>query len=104
VQQTPVVDIMFLDQVSTLVAVAYPLDLTFGVTLDRTITGKASAAAEHVKICLVIILSTLKARNFSVSVIYSDGEGAIAKLKSQLNAVGIEVDISGAGGAIILEY
>ena len=44
-QQTLVVDIMFIDQVSTLVAVAYPLDLTLGVTLDRTISGKASRAA-----------------------------------------------------------
>jgi hypothetical protein len=81
-QQTSVVDIMFIDQVSTLVAVAYPLDLTLGVTLDRTISGKASRAAESVKKALEIILSTLRARNFMTSVIYSDGEGAIAKLKS----------------------
>jgi hypothetical protein len=99
-QQTLVVDIMFIEQVSTLVTVAYPLDLTLGVTLDRTITVKASRAAEHVKVCLDIILSTLKARNFPVSVIYSDGEGAIAKLKSQFNALGIEVDISGSGGHV----
>jgi hypothetical protein len=99
-QQTLVVDIMFIEQVSTLVIVDYPLDLTLGVTLDRTTTVKASRAAEHVKVCLDIILSTLKARNFSVSVIYSDGEGAIAKLKSQFNALGIEVDISGSGGHV----
>ena len=99
-QQTLVVDIMFIDQVSTLVAVAYPLDLTLGVTLDRTISGKASRAAESVKKAIEIILSTLRARNFTTSVIYSDGEGAIAKLKSQLNQLGIEVDISGAGGHV----
>jgi hypothetical protein len=47
--------------------------------------------AESVKKALEIILSTLRARNFTTSVIYCDGEGAIAKLKSQLNQLGIEV-------------
>jgi hypothetical protein len=32
--------------------------------------------------------------------IYSDGEGAIGKLKPYLNRLGIEVDISGAGGHV----
>jgi hypothetical protein len=32
--------------------------------------------------------------------IYSDGEGAIGKLKPYLNKLGIEVDISGAGGHV----
>jgi hypothetical protein len=41
-QQSLVVDIIFIDQVSTLVAVAYPLDLTLAVTLDRTTSGKAN--------------------------------------------------------------
>jgi Zinc knuckle len=99
-QQTLVVDIMFIDQVSTLVAVSYPLDLTLAVTLDRTISGKAGRAAETVKKALDIVLSTLKARNFVTSVIYSDGEGAIAKIKPHLNLLGIEVDISGAGGHV----
>lgn len=63
-QQTVVIDIMFIDQVSTLVAVAYPLDLTFGVTLDRTTSGKASRTAESVKKVLDIILSTLKVKEF----------------------------------------
>jgi hypothetical protein len=96
-QQTLVVDIMFIDQVSTLVAVAYPLDLTLAVTVDRSISGKASRAAESVKKTLDIVISTLKGRNFIVSVIYGDGEGAIGKIKSHLNLLGIEVDISGAG-------
>ena len=99
-QQLLVVDIMFVDQVSTLVAVSYPLDLTFAVTLDRSLSGKASRAAEPVKKAMDIILSTLKSRNFVVSAIYSDGEGAIGKIKPQLNMMGIEVDISGAGGHV----
>jgi hypothetical protein len=99
-QQTLVVDIMFIDQVSTLVAISYPLDLTLAVTLDRTLLGKASRAAEPVKKALEVILSTLKSRNFVPTVIYSDGEGAIAKIKPHLNMMGIEVDISGAGGHV----
>jgi hypothetical protein len=99
--QILVVDIMFIDQVSTtLVAVSYPLDVTLGVTLDRTISGKPSRAAESVKKALGIILSTLSARKFVVATIYSDGEGAIGKIKPQLNQLGIEVDVSGAGGHV----
>jgi hypothetical protein len=92
-QQTLVVDILFIDQVSTLVAVSYPLDLTLAVTLDRSAPGKPRRAAETVKKTFDIVISTMKSRNFVVSVIYSDGEGAIGKLKPQLNALGIEVDI-----------
>jgi Reverse transcriptase (RNA-dependent DNA polymerase)/Zinc knuckle len=98
--QILVFDIMFIDQVSMLVAVAYPLDLTFGVTLDKSISGKASRNAESVKKAIDIIISTLLARNFKATVIYSDGEGAMGKLKPQLNKMGLEVDISGAGGHV----
>ena len=30
----------------------------------------------------------------------TDGEGAVAKLVTELNALGVEVDISGAGGHV----
>jgi hypothetical protein len=99
-EQILVVDIMFIDQVSTVVAVAYPLDLTLGITQDRSTTGKASRNAESVKKALDIVISTLAARNFKTAMIYSDGEGAIGKLKPYLNRLGIEVDISGAGGHV----
>jgi hypothetical protein len=55
-----------------------------------------------VKKAIDIIKSTMKSRNFEVSVIYSDGEGAIGKIKHQLNKLGIEVDISGATGHVPL--
>jgi hypothetical protein len=80
--------------------VSYPLDLTLAVTLDRTVLGKPSRAAEPVKKAMEVIISTLRSRNFMVSAIYSDGEGAIGKIKPQLNMLGIEVDISGAGGHV----
>ena len=99
-EQILVVDIMYIDQVSTVVAVAYPLDLTLGITLDRSTSGKASRNAESIKKALDIIISTMAARNFRTAMIYSDGEGAIGKLKPYLNKLGIEVDISGAGGHV----
>ena len=99
-QQIVSIDIMFVDQVSTVIAVAHPLELTFAVILDRTTSGKPSRAAESVKKCIDVITSTLMARNFKVSMIMTDGEGAIAKLKPYLNNLGIEVDISGAGGHV----
>jgi hypothetical protein len=39
-------------------------------------------------------------QGFDVTTIYSDGEGAIGKLKYHLNRLGIELDISGAGGHV----
>ena len=44
------------------------------------------------------IISALLSRNYEVSLIMSDGVGAVGKLKLFLNKLGIEVDISGAGG------
>ena len=46
------------------------------------------------------IISAFLSRNFEVSLIMSDGEGAVGKLKLYLNKLGIEVDISGAGGHV----
>ena len=99
-QQILSVDIMFVDQVSTVVAVAHPLELTLAVILDRPISGKPLRTAEAVKKCIDTITATLASRNFQVSMIMSDGEGAISKLKPYLNNMGIEVDTSGAGGHV----
>jgi hypothetical protein len=99
-QQIISIDIMFVDQVSTVVAVAHPLELTFGVILDWLTLGKALRTAETVKKCIDIILATLASGNFHVSMIMSDGEGAISKLKPYLNNLGVEVDTSGAGGHV----
>lgn len=91
---------MFVEQVTLLVAVSHPLDLTLGVILDQADSGKPSRTAESVKKCLDVIISTLKSRNFIVSLIMSDGEGAIGKLTPDLERLSIEVNISGAGGHI----
>ena len=99
-QQIMAVDIMFIDQVATVVAVCHPLDLTLGVTLDRSATGRSLRTAEAVKKCIDIMIATLSSRLFKVLLIMSDGEGAIGKLKSYLQSLGMEIDISGAGGHV----
>jgi hypothetical protein len=39
-------------------------------------------------------------RTFEVTTIVSDGEGAIVSLIDELGLLGVEVDISGAGGHV----
>ena len=43
---------------------------------------------------LKTFINTLRSRNFTSPVIMSDGEGAIGALQEQLNALGIEVDMT----------
>ena len=99
-QQILSIDIMYVEQVALLVAISHPLDLTLGVILEHADTGKPSRCAESVKRCLDIILATLKSRNFIVSIIMSDGEGAIAKISTYLEKLSIEVNVTGAGGHV----
>lgn len=99
-QQVLSVDIMFVDSVPSLVAVSTPLDLVLAVTLKQSDMLKAQRTAAAVKLGLDEMIGTLHSRGFVVTVIYSDGEGAIGKVKPYLNFLGIEVDISGAGGHV----
>ena len=99
-QQILSIDIMFVEQVALLVAVSHPLDLTLGVILENTDVGKPSRCAESIKKCLDTIIATLRSRNFIVSLIMSDGEGAVGKLVPYLERLSIEVNISGAGGHV----
>jgi hypothetical protein len=98
-QQILAVDSMYIEQVTCLVAVSYPLDLTFGVTLSSA-PNVSSRSAEVVESAIDTIITTLKSRMFEVRLIMSDGEKAIGKLRKHLNNIGIEVDISGAGGHV----
>ena len=99
-EQVLSVDIMYLDTTAILVAVSTPLDLTLAVSLIRLDTGKPSRAAAIVKPALDEMVCVLKSRNFLVHLIMSDGEGAIGKMRLDLMALGIEVDISAAGGHV----
>ena len=94
------VDIMYLETTAILIAVFTPLDMTLAVSLIRLDTDKTSRAAAVVKRALNEMISILKSRNFLVQVIMSDGEGAIGKMRLDLLALGIEVDVSAAGGHV----
>ena len=99
-QQVLAIDIMFIEKTYSLVGVATPLDLTLASSLIDVDLMKPSRAATVVKEALVQMISALASRNFVVQMIMSDGEGAIGKLKIQLQMLGIEVDITGAGGHV----
>lgn len=80
--------------------VATPLDLTLAVSLTSYDTSKASRCASVIKKGISEIISTLASRNFVVKVIMSDGEGGVGSIAKELKQLGIEVDISGAGGHV----
>jgi hypothetical protein len=59
---------------------------------------KRTAAA--IKAGLDNMLGTMAGQGFDMTTIYSDGEGAIGKLKYHMNRLGIELNISGVGGHV----
>ena len=94
------VDMMYLETTAILIAVSIPLDMTLAVSLIRLDTDMTSRAADVVKPALNELISILKSRNFLVQVIISDREGAIGNMRLDLLAMGIEVDVSAAGGHV----
>jgi hypothetical protein len=77
-----------------------PLDLTLCKTLLDFDSSRPSRSATIVKAEIESFITTLLSRDFKTKRIMSDGEGAISKLTSHLNSLGMEVDISGAGGHV----
>ena len=94
------VDIMYVEGLPSLIGLASPLGLTMAVSLMSFDTLQSSRSAAVVKNGIDSFISTLASRNFIIRVIMSDGEGAVGKLKSDLNNLGIELDVSGAGGHV----
>ena len=96
--QTLSIDIMFVDRIPILVGVAYPLDLTMAADLkmDNNPSRNASALQQGI----LSFTATLLSQGYPTALIMSDGEKAVGKLRAQLNQLGIEVDISGAGGHV----
>ena len=100
-EQTLSVDIMFIEGVlPALIGVTSPLDLTLAVSLTSFDTNKASRSADEIKKGITEMISTLRSRNFFIVLIMSDGEEGVGKIKAELNALGVTVDISGAGGHV----
>ena len=99
-EQVLSVDIMFVRKLAILIGVSTPLDLTLATSLTSLDLQKPSRAADTVRRGIQYFLGVLQSQGFEAKLIMSDGEGAVAKLKTELNLLGVEVDISGAGGHV----
>ena len=99
-QQVMCIDIMFVEQLPFLVADVSPLELTLVKSLSTVDKRRLGRTAEAVGAGIKYFLGVLNAQRFVVRVIMSDGEGAVSKLQQELNSMGVEVDISGAGGHV----
>ena len=94
------VDIMFVEGVPSLIGLATPLDLTMATTLNAYDTAHGPRSALIVKKAIDNFIATLASRDFVTRLIMSDREGAVGAIRDELNSLGIEVDISGAGGHV----
>lgn len=93
------IDIMFIDKIAVLIGVATPLGLNIAYSLANIASKKSSRAAAEVRKGITHFLAAHD--NFRTSVIMSDGEGAVISLVDELlGRLGVEVDISGAGGHV----
>ena len=99
-EQVLSVDIMFVKKLAILVGVCTPLDLTLATSLTTIDMLKPSRAAEAVRKGINYFLGVMRSQGFNARLIMTDGEGAIAKLKTELNMLGVEVDVSRAGGHV----
>jgi hypothetical protein len=99
-QQVLSIDVMFIEKIPFLIGVATPLDLTIVTSLISLDLNRPSRAAEAVRRGILYFYGVLSSQNFQVEVIMSDGEGAVGKLMTELNSLGMEVDVSGAGGHV----
>ena len=100
VEEVLSIDVMFVDGVPSLIGLATPLDLTMAVTLSAFDSAQGPRSTAVVKKGIDGFIATLTSRNFVTRMILSDSEGAVGKIKKDLNMLGIEVDISGAGGHV----
>ena len=100
IEQVLAIDVMFIEGIPSLAGVATPLDFTLAVSLTSYDTSRPSRCAAVIKKGLAEIISTLASRNFLVKVIMSDGEGGVGSVAKELKMMGIEVDVSGAGGHV----
>jgi hypothetical protein len=99
-QQVLAIRVMFIEKSAFLIGVASPLDLTMVTSLTSLDTGKPLRAAEAIIRGVLYSYGVLASQNFQAPLLMSDGEGAVGKLTTELNALGMEVDISGAGGHV----
>lgn len=94
------IDIMFIDKLAILVGISTPLGLTIAYSLNTADLKKPARTAAQVKIGINHFIAVLASQNFRTSIIMSDGEGAVKILIDELGRLGVEIDVSGAGGHV----
>ena len=92
------IDIMYLEKIPNLIGVVHPLDLT--LVTDILTISKDGSSKSAATVCKGIkyFRGVLASTGFESPVIMSNGEGSIGTLIDELRLLGIEIDISGAGG------
>lgn len=99
-EQVLSVDVMFVKKLAILIGVSTPLDLTLATSLTSLDMQKPSRAADMMRRGIQYFIGVLQSQGFQPKLIMSDGEGAVAKLRTELNLLGVEVDVSGAAGHV----
>jgi hypothetical protein len=89
---------MYVEGIPSLIGLA--LDLTMAVSLLVLDSTRGSRSVSILRDGILSFISMLASRNFVTRLIMSDGEGAIGAIKGELNLLGVEVDVSGAGGHV----
>ena len=101
-QQVLSIDVMYVERIPFLIGVAHPLDLTLVTDLVTLDQSRSSRCAETIFRGVKYFRTVLSSMHFTSPLLMSDGDGAIGKLQDDLMRLGIEVDISGAGGHVSL--
>ena len=91
---------MFIDKTATQIGIASPLGLTIAYSLNNLDMNKAVKAAANIKKGIDHFVAMLASQNFKTAMIMSDGERKVTSIIPELEALGIEVDLSGAGGHV----
>jgi hypothetical protein len=88
--QTLHVDVMFVEGDTYLVSVSKPLGLT-------QVNHVNTRSLSHIRPALLAQINSYMSNKFVISTLLTDSEGAVKAMKSELNAMGIEVNSAGAG-------
>jgi hypothetical protein len=88
-EQVLLVDVMFVEGVPSLIGLSHPLDLTLCKTLLDFDPSQPFRSATIVKAGIESFITKLLSRDFKTKRIMSDREGAIPKLTSHLNSLGM---------------
>jgi hypothetical protein len=94
VNQNIFVDLMFIDTHCWLITVTAPLGLLLCTYLGRRTGGRSKAS---IRKALFAQIAAYSSQKFSVTVLLTDGEGAIASLTAELQGRGISVNPAGPG-------